>query len=129
MNHPSCYKYRIFIPFVVLAIFALVTFAVYRLWNGVLADVLGVKSITYWQALGIFVLARILFVGFPGGRGKSFGPPWRRRMKGERWDSLTPEQREQMREEMRRRFGNWPQPPSCDSGSEKPEKHGDETKP
>ncbi len=103
-----------------LAIVALAAWAVYGLWNGVLTEVLGVKTVTYWQALGIFVLAKILFVGFPGGRGRAFGPPGRHRMTEEHWDSLTPEQREQMREEMRRRFGDWPRPPWGDGGPEKP---------
>jgi hypothetical protein len=33
-----------------------------------------------------------------------------------RWESLTPEQREKMREEMRERFGDWPKPPWCGVG-------------
>ena len=120
MNNPSYRRFRIFIPFVVLAVIALATLAVHGLWNGVLVGVLGVKTVTFWQALGILVLAKILFVGFPGGRGRPFGPPWQHRMMEARWDSLTPEQREEMREEMRRRFGNWPRPPCCDDGAEKP---------
>jgi hypothetical protein len=32
----------------------------------------------------------------------------------ERWQSLTPEQRE----ELRRRFGDWPKPPWCGPGAE-----------
>jgi hypothetical protein len=121
MNNQSCRRFRFFIPLIVLAFVALVTLAVYGLWNGVLTDVLGVKAISYWQALGLLVLAKILFGGFPGRRGGPFGPPWRRRMMMERWESLTPEQREQMREEMRRRFGDWPRPPWCDRGPEKPD--------
>ena len=120
MKNQSCRKFRLLIPLFVLAFVALATFAVHGLWNGVLTDVLGVKTISYWQALGLLALAKILFGGFPGRRGGKFGPPWRRHMTMERWESLTPEQREQMREEMRRRFGDWPQPPRCDEGPEKP---------
>jgi hypothetical protein len=119
MNASTCRKFRFFFPLIALAFVALVTLAVYSLWNAVLTDVLAVKAITYWQALGLLVLAKILFGGFPGRRGGPFGPPWRRRMMMERWESLTPEQREQMREEMRRRFGDWPRPPWCDEGTEK----------
>jgi hypothetical protein len=50
---------------------AVVALAVYGLWNGVLTEVVGVKTVTYWQALGILVLARILFGGFPGRHGPS----------------------------------------------------------
>ena len=121
----QCCKFRFFIPLIVLAVVALLAFAVYGLWNGVLTDVLGVKSVTYWQALGILVLAKILF-GFPR-RGGRFGPPWRRRMMMKHWESLTPEQREQMRREMRERFGDWPRP-CCGSESAEPEKPGDSPK-
>ena len=120
MNDQSCRKFRFLIPLFVLAFLALVTGVVFGLWNGVLTDVLGVKPITYWQALGLLVLAKILFGGFPGRRGR-FGPPWwARRKMMERWQSLTPEQREQMREEMRGRFGEWPHPPWCGPEPEKP---------
>jgi Ca2+/H+ antiporter, TMEM165/GDT1 family len=33
------------------------------LWNAILPDVLGVKEINYWQAMGILALSRILFGG------------------------------------------------------------------
>ena len=107
-------------PVAVLGCVALFTYAVYALWNGVLVDVLGVKVITYWQALGLLVLSKILFGGFPG-RGGRCGPPWRKHMRSKHWESLTPEQREKMREEMRHRFGDWPRPPWCG--------HDDEDKP
>jgi len=108
-------KFRFLIPLFVLGVVALVALAVYGLWNGVLTEVVGVKAVTYWQALCILVLSRLLFGGFPGRRGGPFGPPWRRRMMMKRWESLTSEQREKMREEMRKRFGDWPKPPWCDA--------------
>jgi hypothetical protein len=126
MKNPSCHKFRFFLPLFILAIVALVTLVVYGLWNGVLVGVLGVKAVTYWQAMGILVLAKILFGGFPGRRGGHCGPFGHHRMTEERWASLTPEQREAMRGEMRRRFGDWPRPFWCDSGAEKP---SDEAKP
>jgi len=124
MKEHSCRKFRFFIPLIVLAVVALFALAVHGLWNGVLADVLGVKTVTYWQALGILVLAKILFGGFPGRRGR-FGPPWAGRRMMKRWQSLTPEQRDQMREEMRRRFGDWPRPPWCEGEEGEPAKPGE----
>lgn len=97
-------RFRILIPFIILAVLALFTFGVFTLWNNVLTQVIAVKTITFWQALGIFILARLLFGGFPPRRG--FGPPWRRRMFMERWQSMSPEQRE----ELRKHFGDWPRP-------------------
>jgi len=96
-------------PLALAGFLALFTLAVYALWNGVLAAVLPVKVITYWQALGLLVLAKILFGGFPF-RGRGWGSPWRERMLAKRWDSLTPEEQQRMREEMRGRFGDWPRP-------------------
>ena len=38
------------------------------LWNGILPAVLHVGMITFWQAAGLLLLARILFGGFKGRR-------------------------------------------------------------
>jgi hypothetical protein len=113
MNSNSHRRLRMLIPFAVLAAVALFALVVHALWNGVLTDVLGVKAVTYWQALGLLVLAKILFGGFPcrGGGGHS----WRGRMMAKHWESLSPEQREHMREEMRHRFGDWPHPPGAEA--------------
>jgi hypothetical protein len=112
-DHP-CRKFRYFVPFIVLGFLAVFTFAVFMLWNHVLVEVLAVKTITYWQALGLLVLAKIFFGGFPG-RCRQFGPGggWRGAMMAKHWESLSPEQREHMRDEMRRKFGDWPHPPWC----------------
>jgi hypothetical protein len=109
----SCCKFRFLIPVFIVGFLALFSFVVYELWNGVLADVLGVKTITYWQALGILVLSKILFGGFPFKRGgPGFGPPWMRHHKMmEHWQSLTPEEREKIRQ----RCGDWPSPPEKQS--------------
>lgn len=40
------------------------------LWNALLPDILGAKEITFWQAIGLFVLSRILFGGFRMGGGR-----------------------------------------------------------
>jgi hypothetical protein len=109
MKHPCC-KYRFLIPLFILAFLAIFSFVVYELWNHVLSDVLGVKMITYWQALGILVLARILFGGFPCKRGGQFGGHWRHGMM-EHWQSLTPEEREKLREKLGHRCGDSPEHP------------------
>lgn len=120
MKDKSCFRFRWLIPFAVLGFLALFTFAVHALWNGVLVNVVAVKAVSYWQALGLLVLAKILFGGFPGRRGG--GPRWRGRMTAKQWQSMDPAQREQMREEMRRRFGDWPCPPEGEAGEGSPER-------
>jgi len=90
--------------FIVLAplVIGLFGFVVMHLWNWLAAGVFGWHSITFWQALGILILARILFGKFagPGGRGMY----WRRGMM-ERWEQMTPEEREKFRQGMRGRCG------------------------
>jgi hypothetical protein len=74
---------------------------VMHLWNWLLPALFGWRLITFWQALGLLVLCRILF-GRLGGRGPHGN--WRRRM-ADRWDSMTPEEREKFREVMSSRCG------------------------
>ena len=104
------YKGRfIFIPIGVAAILALVSFVVMQLWNSLLPDILHVGTITYWQAMGIFILCKILFgFGPKGGRG---GAPWMRRkqMMQERLATMTPEEREHFKQQMKNRF-DWCKP-------------------
>lgn len=65
---------------------------VMRLWNWLLPDLFGFKQLTFWPALGLLALCRILFGGF-GMRGGDMRSRMRRRM-SERWDRMTPEERE-----------------------------------
>ncbi len=75
-----------------LAVMGLLTF---ELWNNLIPVIFGLSALTYWQALGLFLLCRILFGGVGG---------WGRRMRHARfargWKSLTPEERERFREAM-----------------------------
>jgi hypothetical protein len=78
------------------------SFVVMRLWNWLLPSLFGWHLITWWQAVGILVLSKILFGGFRGHPGQQMY--WRRRMK-ERWQQMTPEEREKFRQGMRGRCG------------------------
>ncbi len=51
-----------------LALLFLLPLAIQALWNGILPEIMNVSTITYWQAMGLFVLSRILFGGFGGGK-------------------------------------------------------------
>jgi hypothetical protein len=88
--------------FVVLGV-AVFSFVVMSLWNWLVPAVIGWKTIDFWQALGLLVLARILFGGWRGRFGH--GGHWRGRM-AERWARMTPEEREKFREGMRARCGH-----------------------
>jgi hypothetical protein len=82
---------------------------VMHLWNWLLPALFGWRQITFWQALGLLALCRILFGGF----GPVMAPiaPNRRRM-AERWERMTPEEREKFRQDMRSRCGGFGAPTS-----------------
>jgi hypothetical protein len=61
------------------------------LWNWLMPGLFGLPALTFWQALGVLALSRILFGGhgFAGSRGRS----------------RTPEERDRFRQAFRKRFG------------------------
>jgi hypothetical protein len=102
-----------------LAILALVAFiaiggaVVMVLWNWLLPPLFGWPQLTYWQALGILALCRILFGGC-GLRGSAHSRVRGRigdRIAGrvaERMEHMTPEERERFRQRIHERFGFGP---------------------
>ena len=97
-----------------LAILGIVVFIwiggelVLYLWNWLTPTLFGWRQITFWQAVGLLALCRILFGGLGGHRPRS---NMRRRM-DERWEQMTPEEREKFRQGFRGRC--WPfEPPNA----------------
>jgi hypothetical protein len=87
-----------------------------QLWNWLLPALFGWPQITFWQALGVLVLCRVLFggCGFRGSRSSNSSV--RRRVAdrmadrmadrfAERWEHMAPEERDRFRQRMRERFG------------------------
>jgi hypothetical protein len=86
---------------------------VMQLWNWLLPQLFGIRQITFWQALGILTLCRILFGGF-GFRGSDRSNV-RRRIKeraekrmAERLEQMPPDERERFRQSWRERCGFGP---------------------
>ena len=80
-------------------------FVVMSLWNAILPAVLGVKAISFIQALGILLLSKILFGGFGrGGFRRGPGQEWQQEMK-EKWGAMSPEEREKFKAEWKNRCG------------------------
>jgi hypothetical protein len=100
---------------VIIALFVF-GFATMHLWNWLMPTIFGLTTITFWQALGLVVLGKILFGGFHrhggGGRG------WKRHME-QRWAGMSSEEQERFRAGMRGR--RWCQPatgkPDAERGS------------
>jgi hypothetical protein len=101
-------KWAVIAPLAILGMAAFVAIGgriVERLWNWLLPPLFGWHTITFWQALGLLVLCRILFGGL--GFRTSAGSNVRRRM-AERWEHMTPEERERLRQGLRARCGSGP---------------------
>lgn len=101
----------LFYPLGAAAIALLLGAAVQALWNHILPAVTGVGTLSYWQAVGLLVLSRILFGGWRGGRPHRGGPPGRW---GERWGNMSPEDRARLKQEWRERCRR------RDAGEDKP---------
>ena len=71
------------------------------LWNWLMPMLFGLPAVTFWQAVGILALSRILFGGIGMGGHRS-----RRR-----WGrDMSPDERERFRQKMRDRCGVSPEP-------------------
>ena len=69
-----------------------ITFATMLLWNNLASAIFELPMLTFFQALGLMVLGRLLTGGFgPRGWGKGVRGHHMR----ERWKNMPPEQREQ----------------------------------
>ena len=77
--------------------------AVKLLWNWLLPPLFGWPAVSFWQALGLLVLSRILFGGF----GRHGGRGWR----------IKDEDRERIRQRMRERWGVEPPHRPADGGT------------
>jgi hypothetical protein len=90
MSRRRARKLLVLIPIGILAI-SIFGFGVMSLWNWLVPALFGGKLITFWQALGMLVLSRILVGGFSRPRVIH------------KWEQLTPDEREKFRAAMERR--------------------------
>ena len=103
-------RWIVIAPLAILGLLLFITVGgavVQLLWNWLLPALFGWREVTFWQALGLLALCRILFGGFgmhgPGRSGV------RRRM-AERWEQMTPEERERFRHGLGARWSSGPSP-------------------
>jgi hypothetical protein len=119
-------KWIVLAPLAILAVLLFVALggaAVRALWNWLLPALFGWPRITFWQALGLLALCRILFggLGGPGGGrrsnlGRRVSERWDQRV-AERLEHMTPEERERFRQRMRERRGLDPSRPEPARGT------------
>ena len=105
--------YRVFKGLKILVMFFLAIlvfgFVTMHLWNWLMPAILGLHTITFWQALGLVVLSKILFGGFHrhGGGG---GRRHMREQWGQHWAQMSEEERAKFRSGMRGRGRGWCRP-------------------
>src|SRR5450432_3616257 len=99
MNRSRFPRFILFLLFI-FAIIVPLSFIIMALWNNILAVVLHVSLINFWQALRLFALSRILFGGFPG------KPAWAGRHRRREMEEMTnkgfnlsPEEKKHFKEE------------------------------
>jgi len=103
-------KWIFLAPVAILAMLLFITIGgevVLKLWNWLLPPIFGWRQITFWQAVGLLALCRILFGGF-GRRGYHRSSFRWRLQRWKRWQHRTPEERERFRQGLREACGIGP---------------------
>jgi hypothetical protein len=78
-------------------------YTIKALWNWLLPAIFtGAHLITFWQAIGLLLLCRILFGSWHGGHNAG-----RHHRRKEQWEAMTVEEREKIRQNMRDRCGSF----------------------
>lgn len=93
----------IFLLFMISGLF-FISGIVMLLWNSILPSVLGVPALTYWQAMGIFALCRILFGSFRIGKHHAHYPAGKAFLH-RKFMNMSEEERNAFREEWKSRCG------------------------
>ena len=107
MKNHSKFKFLLFVPLIPVAIFA-VGYITMLLWNALLPVIFHLPVITFWQAVGLLILTRLLF-GI-GHHGHGHHRPWSHDFR-HKMENMTPEEREQfmkMRQTCRPPWGRYP---------------------
>ena len=82
---------------------ALFGWATMLLWNWLVPVLFGGPVVTFWQALGLLLLSKILFWSFGKG-GHHRGGPWRHYYWKRKWDGMTPEEKEAFKAKMKEKW-------------------------
>jgi hypothetical protein len=106
-------KFLLFLLFI-FAVIVPLGFIIMALWNNILAVVIPITAINFWQALGLFLLSRILFGGFPGKPGWAGHGRRRHEMEEMRakWFNMSPEEKVQFKQDWKNRCRTGPAPAS-----------------
>ncbi|HMJ67272.1 MAG TPA: hypothetical protein VK508_00170 [Cyclobacteriaceae bacterium] len=93
-----------------LVLFGLLT---QLLWNWLVPVLFSGPTISFWQAMGLLALSKILFWGFGGGHRKWGGHrnhQWKRQWM-DRYSKLSPEEREKFKQKFKEKWCAWEENP------------------
>ncbi|HET6558590.1 MAG TPA: hypothetical protein VFG54_14825 [Prolixibacteraceae bacterium] len=98
-------RWYLFIPLILLAFIAFGFITMY-LWNWLMPAIFNLPAITFWQTVGLLILSRLLLGGM-GGHGKGRNSHRCHREMHEKWEKMTPEEREKFREHIHMHRPSW----------------------
>ena len=96
-------RWYLFTPLILVA-FAGFGYATMWLWNVLMPLIFHLPVITFWQTIGLLVLSRLLLGGFGGHGGRHHHC---KNNMHEKWEKMTPEEREQFRQNMSMHKSSW----------------------
>jgi len=106
MKTPFQYSWRkrrfFFLPVFLIGLFAMSGIVMF-LWNAIIPVVSGVLSISFWQAMGLLVLCRILFGGFRFGGHHGHRPPFMHPTMQNKFMDMNDEERERFKNQWKDR--------------------------
>ena len=87
-------RWYFFIPLILVG-FVVFGFITMHLWNYLMPLIFHLPEITFWQTIGLMILSRLILGGFGGHHGRHHAHC--RSYMNEKWETMTPEEREQFR--------------------------------
>lgn len=100
------FKYRyIFFPLFGAAALVLFGGVIMYLWNWLMPSIFGLTTISFWQAIGLFILSRIFFSGMGSKGCHQHRGKWGDHQGREKWKNMTPEERKEWFK--KKRFAHW----------------------
>lgn len=95
-----------------------VGFVTMHLWNWLVPVLFNGPVVTIWQALGLLLLSKLLFWGFGGKDRRCDGKraKWRAQW-NQKFSSMTPEEREAVKQRMKQKWCSWDEKRADSSGA------------
>ncbi len=98
-------RWYYFSPLILVA-FAGFGYVTMALWNSLMPVIFHLPEITFWQTIGLMILSRLLLGGF-GGHGHRSSHC--RQGVHDKWEKMSPEEREQFKEHIHLHRPPWMQ--------------------